>query len=251
MSVVLERHDRVLVIRMDRVAKRNAINSDMTKAIDDALNTLDDDPDLWAGVLTGGPDVFSAGTDMAATSGKPTERGGIYGIIGRRRTTPLVAAVEKIAFGGGFEIALSCDLIVAGEDARFGLPEVKRGLIPTSAGLFRVPRALPLQAAKELILTGEPMSARRLEALGVVSKVVPAGQALGAAIALAEQIAANSPVAVSQALQAVDNIVAAGGGDDVGWQSTRAGQAVVNASEDRVEGIAAFFERRAPNWPGR
>ena len=251
MSVVTERHGRVLVIRMDRLAKRNAINGDMTNAIDGALNTLDDDPELWAGVLTGGPGVFSAGTDMAATSGKPTERGGIYGIIGRRRTTPLVAAVEKIAFGGGFEIALSCDLIVAGEDARFGLPEVKRGLIPTSAGLFRAPRALPLQVAKELILTGEPMSARRLEFLGVVSKVVPAGEALAAAIALAEQIAQNSPVAVSQALQAIDKIVAADGSDDVGWLATRAGQAVVNASEDRTEGIAAFFERRSPNWPGR
>lgn len=251
MTVTTERQGRVLVIRMERVAKRNAIDGAMTEAMDAALNLLDDDPEVWAGVLTGGTEVFSAGTDMAAGSGTPTERGGLYGIIGRSRRKPLVAAVERIAFGGGFEIALSCDVIVAGADARFGLPEVKRGLIPTSAGLFRAPRALPLNVAKELILTGEPMSADRLERLGVVNRVVPAGEALTAALELANLITANSPVAVSQALQAVDRIVAAGGADEVGWETTRAAAKVINASEDRREGVAAFFERRTPNWPGR
>ena len=251
MTVTTERQGRVLVIRMERVAKRNAIDASMTEAMDAALNLLDDDPELWAGVLTGGNEVFSAGTDMAAGSGTPTERGGLYGIIGRQRRTPLVAAVERIAFGGGFEIALSCDAIVAGADARFGLPEVKRGLIPTSAGLFRAPRALPLNVAKELILTGEPVSAERLERLGVVNRVVPPGEALAAALELANQMTANSPVAVSQALQAVDRIVASGGADEMGWEVTRAAAKVINASEDRREGVSAFFERRAPNWPGR
>lgn len=251
MTVSTERQGRVLVIRMERVAKRNAIDGAMTEAMDAALNLLDDDPELWAGVLTGGTEVFSAGTDMAAGSGTPTERGGLYGIIGRSRRTPLVAAVERIAFGGGFEIALSCDVIVAGADARFGLPEVKRGLIPTSAGLFRAPRALPLNVAKELILTGEPVSADRLERLGVVNRVVPPGEALAAALEVANQMAANSPVAVSQALQAVNQIVAAGGADEIGWEATRAAAKIINASEDRREGVAAFFERRTPNWPGR
>jgi enoyl-CoA hydratase/carnithine racemase len=251
MTVTTERLGRVLVIRMERVAKRNAIDGAMTEALDAALNVLDDDPELWAGVLTGGTEVFSAGTDMAAGSGTPTERGGIYGIIGRQRRRPLVAAVEKIAFGGGFEIALSCDLIVAGADARFGLPEVKRGLIPTSAGLFRAPRALPLNLAKELILTGEPIGADRLYQLGVVNRVVPPGTALEEALTLAGQMVANSPVAVSQALAAVDRIAAAGVTDDAGWSVTREAAKVIIASEDRKEGIAAFFERRAPNWPGR
>jgi len=248
MPVVTERHDRVLVITLDRVAKRNAIDAEMTESIDAALNQLDDDPDLWVGVLTGGTEVFSAGTDMANGSGTPTDRGGLYGIIGRRRTTPLIAAVERIAFGGGFEIALSCDIIVAGADARFGLPEVKRGLIPTSAGLFRAPRALPVHIAKELILTGEPASAERMERLGVVSRVVPAGRALDAALEMAAQVGTNGPVAVSQALQALDRITAGGGDDDLGWEATRSAQDVINASDDRREGVKAFFERRLPEW---
>ena len=251
MPVTIERRDRVLVIRLDRTAKRNAIDGEMTESIDRALNQLDDDPDLWVGVLTGGEAVFSAGTDMAEGSGTPTERGGLYGIIGRHRTTPLIAAVEAVAFGGGFEIALACDVIVAGEGARFGLPEVKRGLIPTSAGLFRAPRALPLHVAKEMILTGEPVEAARLERLGVVNRVVPTGGALDAALELAAQMVANSPVSVSQALQAVDRIVAAGGDDEIGWEATRAAQAVVMESEDRGEGVKAFFERRPPEWKNR
>ncbi|NNL85964.1 MAG: enoyl-CoA hydratase [Myxococcales bacterium] len=244
-----ERRGRVFVITMCREDKRNAIDAEMTAALDGALNELDDDPELWVGILSGGARYFSAGTDMKKMSGEPTPRGGEYGIIRRRRTKPLIAAVEGLAFGGGFETALACDIIVAAEDARFGLPEVKRGLLPTSGGIFRAPRHLPVNVAKEMILTGEPVSAARLERLGVVNRMVAAGEALEEALRVADAIVANSPVAVQQSLQAIDRVISEN--DGLGWQATAEARSVMEKSEDRREGVAAFFERRAPSWPGR
>ncbi len=144
MSVATRTEGRVLVISMQREAKRNAIDAAMTAGIDAALNRLDDDASLWAGVLTGTATVFSAGTDLAVGPGPPTDRGGPYGIIRRKRRRPLIAAVEGPALGGGLEIVLACDLVVAASDARLGLPEVSRGVLATCGGLFRGPRALPL-----------------------------------------------------------------------------------------------------------
>jgi len=150
----VEVQNHVLIITLTRPAKRNAIDGEMTLALDAALNRLEDEPDLWAAIITGGPDMFCAGTDMAATSGTPTERGGVYGVVGRTRTKPLIAAVEGVAFGGGFEVAMACDMIVAATNARFGLPEVKRGLVATSGAIFRASRVLPLNIAKQVMLTG-------------------------------------------------------------------------------------------------
>ena len=249
MPVEIRREERVAVLTLAREAKRNAIDGEMTQALDAALNTLEDDPDLWVGVLTGGESVFSAGTDIAAGSGEPTERGGEYGIIRRRRTKPLIAAIEGVAFGGGLEIAFSCDLIVAARDARFALPEVRRGLVATSGGLFRAPRALPLQVAKELLLTGEPLGAERAERLGLVNRLTDPGQALAGAMELARSVARNSPVAVRETLAAVESIV--GSEDDSGWDATKQARDVIEASEDAREGIRAFFERREPRWPGK
>jgi enoyl-CoA hydratase len=244
-----ERQGRVLVMTMLREDKRNAINQAMTDAIDAALNELDDDPELWVGVLTGGTRVFCAGTDIKSGSGTPSPRGGEYGIIRRHRRKPLIAAVEGVAFGGGFETALACDLIVASQNARFGFPEVKRGLVATSGALFRAPRALPLNIAKELLITGDEMNAERLERLGVVNYVVAAGRALDEALAVAARITVNSPVAVAQTVQCVDRIT--GSEDEIGWRITAEARAVIEKSEDRAEGVAAFFERRTPDWPGR
>lgn len=237
------------IVVLDREAKRNAIDEEMSQAIDDALNRLDDDPELWVGVLTGGPRVFSAGTDLAGGSGEPTPRGGEYGIIRRHRKKPLVAAVEGVAFGGGLEIALVCDLVVAARNARFGLPEVKRGVVATSGALFRAPRALPLNVAKELLLTGAELDVARAERLGFVNRIVEPGQALAEAIRMAEAIAENSPVAVRETLAAVETLVRAS--DDAGWEATGQAKAAIEVSEDAREGVRAFFEKRAPRWPGR
>lgn len=249
MPVKTTREDRILIVTLEREAKRNAIDEEMTGAIDAALNELEDDPEVWVGVLTGGMKVFSAGTDLSQGSGEPTPRGGEYGIIRRRRTKPLVAAVEGVAFGGGLEIAMTCDLVVASRDARFGLPEVKRGVVATSGGLFRAPRSLPLNVAKELLLTGAELDVERAERLGFVNRIVEPGEALAGAIELARQIAANSPVSIRETLAAVEATVSAD--DDAGWVATEKAKATIQSSEDAIEGIRAFFEKRDPVWPGR
>ena len=239
----------IVVITLDREAKRNAINGEMAEAIDDALNTFEDDPALRVAVLTGGSTVFCAGTDIAEGSGDLTERGGEYGIIRRRSPKPIIAAVEGFAFGGGFEIALACHLVVAASDATFGLPEARRGLVATSAGLFRAPRALPLNVARELLLTGDPISAARAERIGVVNKVTEPGGAVAGAIELARRIGLNAPTSIRATLEALDAVTAHD--DDRGWTATEVAKETILASEDRAEGISAFFERREPRWPGR
>jgi enoyl-CoA hydratase/carnithine racemase len=143
MSVKTERHNHILVVKMARPEKRNALNAAMTAGIDAAMNELEDDPDLWCGILTGTDSVFSAGADLTEAPGEPTERGGIVGLINRKRSKPLIAAVEGVALGGGVELILCCDLVVASSKAVFGLPEVKRGLMPDFGGAFRIGDSCP------------------------------------------------------------------------------------------------------------
>lgn len=240
---------RVTIVTITREAKRNAVNADVTAGLDAAFNDFEDDPDQWVSVLTGGPALFCAGTDLKDGPGRPTERGGEYGLIRRRRTKPLIAAVEGLAFGGGFELCMASDMVVAAADARFALPEVKRGVIANSGALFRTARLVPPNIAKELLLTGAEISAARAAEIGFVNRVVPKGAALDEAVALAEQVAANAPVSVQQTLQAVDAVLA--GTDDAGWSGTARGVAAVMASDDMKEGVAAFLEKRDPNWTGR
>lgn len=247
--VATERRGPVLVVTMTRHDKRNAIDGAMTAALDEALNLLDDDPDLWVGVVTGGPDMFCAGTDMAATSGPPTERGGVYGVVGRTRRKPLIAAVEGVAYGGGFEVVMACDLVVAASNARFGLPEVKRGLVATSGALFRAARVLPLNVAKELLLTGADLAPRRAHELGLVNVVTEPGGALTEALVLADAMATNAPIAVQQSLRVVDALASAT--DDDGWALTRVARRIIGESDDAEEGVKAFFEKRPPRWSGR
>ncbi|QOV33206.1 enoyl-CoA hydratase/isomerase family protein [Streptomyces ferrugineus] len=247
--VAVERHGHVLVIRMRRPAKRNAIDPGMTTSLDTALNELDDDPDLRCGILTGGEQVFSAGTDLAVGAGDPTPRGGPYGVVRRQRTTPLIAAVEGVAFGGGFELVLACDMVVAGRSARFALPEVSRGVVATCGALFRAWRPLPLNVAKQMLLTGLPLSASRAHQLGLVNELVDDGQAEAAALTLAEQVCANSPLSVTATLTAVDRV--AGETDEFGWEVTRHAIDTVLGSEDQREGVSAFLEKRRPRWRGR
>jgi enoyl-CoA hydratase len=249
MAVETERRGRVLVVTMRREAKRNALNAEITAGVDAAMNELEDDDGLWCGVLTGGPEVFSAGVDLAAGPGEPTERGGRVGLIGRRRTKPLIAAVEGWAVGGGMELVLSCDLVVASATARFGLPEPKRGLMPDFGGNFRTARALPLNVAKELLLTGDPLDAERAERLGFVNVLTEPGGALDGALALADRVCANAPLAVREGLAVLTEAVV--GDESPHWARNDAAHRRLLASEDVKEGLAAFFEKREPRWQGR
>jgi enoyl-CoA hydratase len=244
-----ERTGRLLVVRMCREAKRNAVNRQLADELDAAFNLLEDDDGLWAGVLTGTGSVFCAGSDLTAGGDYLTERGGEYGLIRRRRRKPLIAAVEGPALGGGMELVLACDLVVASRTARFGLPEVSRGLVATCGALFRAPHALPGNLARELLLTGDPIDADRAYAGGLVNVVTEPGGAVAAAVALAERICANAPVAVQASLVAVNRWLAAA--EEFGWQVTADAVAAIGASEDHREGIAAFLEKRPPRWTGR
>jgi enoyl-CoA hydratase/carnithine racemase len=247
-TVRSERRGRVLVVRIEREAKRNAIDRGTADGIDEALNLFEDDDELWAAVITGTATVFSAGTDLKDGSGR-TERGGEYGVIRRRRAKPLIAAVEGVAFGGGFEIALACDLVVAARTARFALPESRRGVVASSGALFRAMRALPLNVARELLITGAVLDAERGYQIGFVNRVTDPGQALAVALELAEDICASSPVSVSASLTAL--AAQHDAGDAAGWAATAEAVERVTASDDMKEGVTAFFEKRPPRWTGR
>lgn len=240
---------QTLVVTLAREAKRNAISPDVTLGLDAAMNQLEDNGQLRCGVLTGGPRIFSAGADLALGAGEPTGRGGIAGLITRRRSKPLIAAVEGLALGGGMELVLCCDLVVAARDAAFGLPEVQRGLIPDFGGAFRAARCLPVNVARELLLTGRRLGAQRAERLGFVNVLTEPGGALAAALALAAEICANAPLAVGEALAIVNEPVLHS--DEEEWRRSHAAHRRLLASEDVREGIAAFFERRDPFWQGR
>jgi enoyl-CoA hydratase/carnithine racemase len=248
MPVTTEARGRVLLVRLDRDAKLNAMDRDMTLGLDAAMNRLEDDAELWVGVLTGNGRAFSAGSDLADPDRNHTERGGPYGLIRRARRKPLIAAVDGLAFGGGFEMVLACDLVVASRRARFALPEVRRGLLALYGGVFRAARALPPNLAREMVMTGEPIGAERAHALGLVNRLCDDGAALDTSLALAEEICANSPVAVRESLgvlnQAIDTA------DQMAWQLSGEAAARVRASEDSREGIAAFLQKRKPAWRG-
>ena len=240
------RWGHVYVVSMQREAKRNAIDARMAAALDGAFNEFSDDPSLWVAILTGTASAFCAGTDLHEGSGDPTGRGGAYGIITRSRSKPLIAAVEGAAVGGGLEIVLACDLVVASRAAQFGLPEAARGTVPVYGGLFRGPRALPLNVLKELAFTGRPIDAERCFGLGFVNRLVECGEALNGALRLAEEICACSPVSVQESLRVIDRTTTIH--DETGWQSTAVARDVILTSADMREGIAAFLERRAPRW---
>jgi len=248
MAVDVSRQGRVLVVTLQREAKRNALNPEITSGVDAAMNLLEDDPDLWCGILTGGTQVFSAGADLSIGTGEPTPRGGLVGLIQRRRSKPLVAAVEGLALGGGVELLLCCDLVVAARNASFGLPEVKRGLMPDFGGAFRVARFVPGNVARELLLTGEPLGAERAERLGFVNLLTEPGEALAGALDLAARICANAPLAVRAALAVLTEEIA--GDETASWARSDRAHAELVGTNDVREGIAAFFERRAPTWTG-
>ena len=242
----MRRRGAVLQLTMNRPAHRNALNRSLTDALSAAFDQLDDDPTLHVGVLAGNGPTFCADTDLHDPVSPATDRGGEYGLIRRSRSTPLIAAVEGAALGGGFELVLACDLVVAGPDARFALPEVSLGLVPTCGGLFRAQDRLPPAIAAKLILTGDPISAERAYQVGLVNVLAEPAQALSRAHELAARIIRNSPDAVSAALRAWH--AARGPLEATGWTATDHAIATVNLSPDPAEGVSAFFEKRAPRW---
>jgi enoyl-CoA hydratase len=245
---------RVAVLTINRPEARNAVNGDVARTMEEGLDRLEEDEDIWVGIVTGAGPVFSAGADLKAiASGQAadlqTKRGGFGGIAARQRTKPLIAAVDGPALAGGTEIVLSCDLVVASTNARFGIPEVKRSLVAAAGGLFRLPRALPRNIAMELALTGDPIDAERAHHFGLVNELVEPGKALEAALALAERINANAPIAVRQSRRVLLEGMLAD--DDTAWKVTFDAMAKAMATEDFAEGPRAFIEKRAPEWKGR
>ena len=245
---------RVAVIRLNRTEARNAINGEMARSIEAALDRLEDDDDLWVGILTHEGSVFCAGADLkeiaaGRMSELVTERGGFGGIVLRERTKPLIAAVDGHAVAGGTEIALACDLRVASTVSVFGIPEVKRSLVAAAGGLVRLPRVLPPAIAMELAVTGDTLSAERAHHFGMINEICEPGQSVATARALAARITANAPLAVRQSRQLI--LDAPNQSDREGI--TAAGRVMVELShtEDFAEGPRAFIEKRPPEWTGR
>jgi len=252
-TVLVEVTDGVAVITINRPHRRNAATAATAALLSRAFDELDANPELRVGVLTGAGGYFSAGMDLRAyaeTGERPVdERRGGFGIVGRPPCKPLIAAVEGPALGGGFEIALACDMIVAGESAVFGLPEVRRGLVASGGGMLRLPERIPRNLATEAVLTGRSLTAARCAELGLVNSVVPDGDALRVACELASEIAANAPLAV-QASKAVMSAAPDWAADE---RFARQEELIapVRASADAKEGARAFAEKRPPSWQGR
>lgn len=241
----------VAVITINRHEVRNAIDLPTARALEAAMDRIDTDVDIRAAVLTGSGGIFSAGMDLkafSATGERPITSRGAFGIVARPPAKPLIAAVEGRALGGGFEIALACDLIVAAENSEFGLPEVRRGLVAAAGGVLRLPRRIPRNVAMELALTGAPMSAVRALQLGLVNQVAAPGAALQSAVFLAAAISANAPLAVQTSKFLVD--AAADWSADVAFTEQAPYTDKVRNSQDAQEGARAFVAKRTPQWTG-
>ncbi|KLI05836.1 MULTISPECIES: crotonase/enoyl-CoA hydratase family protein [Mycolicibacterium] len=258
-GALVEKRGNVLLITINRPEARNAINASVSIAVGDALEQAQNDPEIRAVVLTGSGDKsFCAGADLKAIS-----RGenlfhpehpeyGFAGYVSHFIDKPTIAAVNGTALGGGTELALASDLIVAEENAKFGLPEVKRGLIAGAGGVFRIAEQLPRKVANELLFTGEPMSSADALRWGLINQVVPDGTVVDAALKLAERITGNAPLAVQASKRVaygVDEGVVVG--DKDGWKRTNREFSTLLQTEDAKEGPLAFAQKREPVWKAR
>jgi enoyl-CoA hydratase len=250
--VLTERRGGVLLVTLNRPDARNAVNTALAEGIAAALDDLDADSELTVGVLTGAGQGFSAGMDLKAfVAGERPWVGdrGFAGIVQRSARKPLIAAVEGFAMAGGLEIALACDLVVASREARLGIPEVKRSLVAAAGALRRLPQRLPLNVAMEMALTGDPISAERAHALGLVNRVTEPGGAVDAALELAAAIARNGPLALDATKEIL--LRQADWTEEEFWREQGELVAPVMSSDDAREGATAFSEKRDPVWKGR
>lgn len=254
LTVRVERIDRVALVTIDRPEARNAIDSGVAAALDSIVAQTEADAEIMVVVLTGSGEVFSSGADLKVVArgglgSLYTPANGFAGFVNATRAKPWIAAVNGLALAGGCEIALACDMIVASENAEFGLPEVSRGLIAAAGGLYRLPRALPRRIAIEMIVTGARLPARRAAELGMVNRIAAAGQTIAEALALAQQVSRNAPLAVRASL-AVTRLA-----DDLDEAELDrlglAAQDQLASTADFAEGSRAFIEKRSPQWQGR
>jgi enoyl-CoA hydratase len=251
-EVLVERRDTVQVITINRPQARNALNQAVAEGVAAAVDELDASDELRVGILTGAGGQFSSGMDLKGflRGESPSIKGrGLCGITQRRPVKPLVGAVEGWAVAGGFEVLLACDMVVAARTARFGVPEVKRSLVAGAGAAIHLTRRLPEAVALELLLTGDPISAERAAALGLVNRLTDEGGALDGALELAASLVANGPLAVAASKRiALEN--QDWPADEV-WRRQAAIMNPVFSSEDAKEGATAFAEKRSPVWRGR
>ena len=250
--VLVDVADGVMTITLNRPKAKNAVNKAMAEGVAAAMDELDSNDAIRVGIITGAGGTFCAGMDLKAfvTGELPMLEGrGFAGFVEAPPQKPLIAAVEGFALAGGLEVMISCDLVVAADNARFGIPEVKRGLAAAAGGLIRLPRQIPPRVAMELALTGDFMDAERAIQMGLINRAVPAGTALAGAQELAAIIAANGPLAVKLSKQ----VIAASGDWSAQemWQKQQEIVMPIFTSEDAIEGATAFAEKRAPNWKGK
>lgn len=259
-GALTERRGNILVITINRPDARNAVNAAVSIGVGDALQQAQDDPDVWAVVITGAGDKsFCAGADLKAISRRENifhpdhAEWGFAGYVQHFIDKPTIAAVNGTALGGGTELALASDLVVALASAKFGLPEVKRGLIAAAGGVFRIVEQLPRKIAMRLLVTGEPITADEALRWGLINEVVPDGESvLEAAVALAQKITVNAPLAVQAskrvAVGADDGAITA---EKTSWERSNREMQAVFRSADAMEGPLAFAEKRAPVWKAR
>jgi len=251
-EVLRERRGHVEILTINRPEARNAINRATAIALGDALDACESDDDVWVVVLTGAGDkAFSAGMDLKAfAAGElPITEKGFGGITQRDFPKPLIAAANGAALAGGFEILISCDMVVAADHAKFGIPEASRGLVAGGGGLIRLPKLIPLAVAYEMALTADPIDANRAYELGLVNRVVPGEAVLDEAIALAERIAKNAPLAVRTSKDVMKKARELTEAEC--WDLNTQAFGLIGRSADALEGAIAFAEKRDPVWQGK
>lgn len=251
-EVLTEIRGKVMVITLNRPEAMNAVNAELAHALADAIDELDGNSEVTCGVLTGNGRGFCAGMDLKAFvqgSFPSVEGRGFGGLTEQASKKPLIAAVEGFALAGGCELALSCDLIVAAEGAKFGIPEAGVGLFAAAGGLLRLPRVLPYGVAMRMALTAKPITAEEAYGYGMVTEVTPKGEALAKAVELAEDIAKNAPLALMASKALIRETQ--GQTETEFWELQKDWYSTVFGSQDGREGATAFAEKRAPNWQGK